>query len=53
MNDKICPHPPENHIFFKGTMVREIVSTGNIPPKEMMRPEVVEVIKSYQDPFVK
>jgi sulfate adenylyltransferase len=53
VNDKICPHPPENHIFFKGTMVREIVSTGNIPPKEMMRPEVVDVIKSYQDPFVK
>jgi sulfate adenylyltransferase len=53
VNDKICPHPTENHIFFKGTMVREIVSTGNIPPKEMMRPEVVDVIKSYQDPFVK
>jgi sulfate adenylyltransferase len=53
VNDKICPHPPDNHIFFKGTMVREIVSTGNIPPKEMMRPEVVDVIKSYEDPFVK
>lgn len=53
VNDKICPHSPNDHIFFKGTMVREIVSTGNIPPKEMMRPEVVEVIKSYQEPFVK
>ena len=52
VNDKICPHTPENHIFFKGTMVREIVSTGNIPPREMMRPEVVDVIKSYQNPFV-
>ncbi len=51
VNDKICPHPPENHIFFKGTMVREIVSTGHIPPKEMMRPEVVEVIKNYKNPF--
>jgi sulfate adenylyltransferase len=53
VNDKICPHQPNDHIFFKGTMVREIVSTGDIPPKEMMRPEVVEVIKSYQEPFVK
>jgi sulfate adenylyltransferase len=53
VNDKICPHPPDNHIFFKGTMIREIVSTGSIPPKEMMRPEVVEVIKNYSDPFVK
>ena len=53
VNDKICPHPTDNHIFFKGTMVREIVSTGEIPPKEMVRPEVVNVIKSYQDPFVK
>jgi sulfate adenylyltransferase len=53
VNDKICPHNSNDHIFFKGTMVREIVSTGNIPPKEMMRPEVVEVIKSYKDPFVK
>jgi len=53
VNDKICPHPPENHIFFKGTMVREIVNEGKVPPKEMMRPEVVEVIKSYEDPFVK
>jgi sulfate adenylyltransferase len=52
VNEKICPHPPEDHILFKGTMVREIVSTGSIPPKEMMRPEVVEVIKSYQEPFV-
>jgi sulfate adenylyltransferase len=53
VNDKICPHSPNDHIFFKGTMVREIVSTGSIPPKEMMRPEVVDVIKSYQEPFVK
>jgi ATP sulfurylase len=33
-------------------MVREIVSTGNIPPKEMMRPEVVNVIKGYEKPFI-
>jgi sulfate adenylyltransferase len=52
VNEKICPHNSKDHIFFKGTMVREIVSTGNIPPKEMMRPEVVDVIKSYQQPFV-
>jgi sulfate adenylyltransferase len=52
VNDKICPHTPDNHIFFKGTMVREIVSTGNIPPKEMMRPEVVNVIKGYEKPFI-
>ncbi|HID74290.1 MAG TPA: sulfate adenylyltransferase, partial [Thermoplasmata archaeon] len=50
VNDKICPH--ENLINFSGTMVRAIVNEGKIPPKEMMRPEVAEVISQAENPFV-
>lgn len=50
VNDKICPH--ENLINFSGTMVRAIVNEGKIPPKEMMRPEVAEVISRAENPFV-
>ncbi|MFX0014096.1 MAG: sulfate adenylyltransferase [Promethearchaeota archaeon] len=52
VNEKICPHPPEYHINFSGTKIRESLIKGKRPPKEQMRPEVADVILKYDNPFV-
>jgi len=52
VNEKICPHPPEEHINFSGTKIREMLIEGKIPPPELMRPEVAKIIISYDNPFV-
>ena len=52
VNEKTCPHPPEDHINFSGTKIREMLTQGKIPPPELMRPEVAKIIISYDNPFV-
>ena len=51
-NDKVCPHGPEDHINFSGTKMRQLLMRGERPSKEMMRPEVVDVILEHPEPFV-
>lgn len=51
VNDKICPHPPDKHVFFSGTDIRDILLSGKKPTPDIMRPEVAEVILKYQNPF--
>jgi sulfate adenylyltransferase len=51
VNDKICPHPPEDHIFFSGTQIRDILVSGKEPTPDIMRPEVARLILKYQNPF--
>jgi sulfate adenylyltransferase len=53
VNEKICPHPASEHIQFSGTKIRDMLVKGEIPPPELMRPEVAEVIMRFKDPFVK
>lgn len=52
MSEKTCPHGEEYHINFSGTRIREMLIRGEAMPKELMRPEVVGVISSYQNPYV-
>ncbi|HEC88355.1 MAG TPA: sulfate adenylyltransferase [Thermoplasmata archaeon] len=52
VNDKICPHGKEYHIYYSGTTIREMLIKGETPPENMMRKEVAEIIMSYENPFV-
>jgi sulfate adenylyltransferase len=52
VNEKICPHPSSEHIQFSGTKIRDMLVKGEIPPAELMRPEVARVIMTFEDPFV-
>jgi len=52
VNDKICPHDQEFHINFSGKKIREILRNGEIPPEDMMRKEVSEMILKFDKPFV-
>jgi sulfate adenylyltransferase len=51
VNEKICPHPAEEHIQFSGTKIRDLLVSGECPPPELMRPEVAKVIMAFKDPF--
>jgi sulfate adenylyltransferase len=51
VNEKICPHPPSEHIQFSGTKIRDLLVKGECPPPELMRPEVAKVIMAFKDPF--
>ncbi|MFX1282148.1 MAG: sulfate adenylyltransferase [Promethearchaeota archaeon] len=52
VNEKICPHSSEYHINFSGTKIRKMLTEGKHPPKELMRPEVADIILQYENPFV-
>ncbi len=51
-NDKTCPHGEEDHVNFSGTKIRGLLQKGERPPELLMRPEVAEVILSYDNPFI-
>jgi len=52
VNAKICPHSDEFRIRISGTKLREMIKSKQKPPEYMMRPEVAEVVLSFDNPFV-
>lgn len=52
VNEKICPHPAAEQIQFSGTKIRDLLVKGVVPPSELMRPEVAQVIMKFEHPFV-
>ena len=41
---KTCPHPESDWVFLSGTQVREMLSKGEMLPREFTRPEVSQVL---------
>lgn len=52
VNDKTCPHDPEDHVMFSGTKIRKLLRTGERPSEDIMRKEVADTILEFDDPFV-
>ncbi|MEN2975138.1 MAG: sulfate adenylyltransferase [Candidatus Caldarchaeales archaeon] len=52
VNEKICPHDDSYRMKFSGTQIRHMILRGERPPPEIMRPEVVDVVLSFEKPFL-
>jgi sulfate adenylyltransferase len=51
-NEKTCPHGVESKEELSVTMIRQMVNSGKIPEKHLMRPEISELILKSEKPFV-
>lgn len=52
VSEKICPHDSDHHLEPSGTKLRNMLSGGENPPAELMRPEVAETVLLLDDVFV-
>jgi sulfate adenylyltransferase len=51
-SNRNCPHGEECQVPFSGTIIRRGIQDGEPVPAEVMRPEVIEVIRRFEKPFV-
>jgi sulfate adenylyltransferase len=49
---KTCPHTKEDQIGPSGTLIRELISKGEIVPGEIMRPEISKILIDADKTFV-
>lgn len=42
--EKTCPHSQNDQLSLSGTKVRELLSSGEIPPKEFTRPDIANIL---------
>ena len=52
VSEKICPHGSDQHLEPSGTKLRGMLSDGESPPSELMRPEVTETVLTLEEIFV-
>lgn len=52
VNEKICPHSDEYRESFSGTKLRSYIARGEEPPSYLIRPEVFDIIRRFENPFV-
>jgi len=52
VSEKICPHDSDLHMEPSGTKLRGMLSEGESPPSELMRPEVAETVLMLDEVFV-
>ncbi len=52
VNEKICPHNEKFRVRFSGTKIRNEILRGRKPSSEIMRPEISDLILSWEKPFV-
>ncbi len=45
--DRSCPHPAEARVNPSGTWVRQLLRSGQVPPPQVMRPEVARVLLQH------
>lgn len=51
--EKTCPHGEDDRSNFSGTLLRDILQKHGNSALSLVRPEVLEVIQKWDDPFVK
>ena len=51
-SNRTCPHGEDLQIPFSGTKIRNGIINGTPPDPRIMRPEVFEVIRGFEEPFV-
>ena len=44
---KTCPHSADKHLLISGTKLRSMFSKGEIPPPQIARKEVVDILIDY------
>lgn len=51
-SDRTCCHDESYHLKFNGTAIRKMLVDGIVPPPELIRAEVYEAQRVFDDPFV-
>ena len=44
---RTCPHNEGSRVMISGTRLREMLATGQMPPEEFSRPEVIDILRRY------